>query len=149
MNLLVHLSRSLRATLVSVPLGSLVVGLLFGVAAAVQEGSAKALPDTLFVGILLAVGGAIAALLPALAYGALAHAYLMAHRRATYATSLLVGILPGLCMMALDTGGGILVIAFGSSIALFTHWIVTSSMLNSFVPTTTDRDIDRRVIYRE
>ena len=116
---------SFAATLWSVPLGSLLVGLLFAAAATVQEGSAKALPDCLFVGGMVALGGMLAASLPALTYGAFVHAFLMARERATYFTSLLVGILPALCLMPFDRKGAILVGSFGSVIAVLTHWIAT------------------------
>jgi hypothetical protein len=118
---------SFQATLLSVPVGSLVVGLLLGVALAVQEGSARALPDTLFVGGLVAIGGMLVALLPALTYGVFVHAFLLARQRATYFTSLLVGVLPALCLVPFDTNGAILVGSFGSVIAMMTHWIAVSS----------------------
>jgi len=109
--------------LISVPVGSLVVGLLMAAALAVEEGISR-LPETLAIGGMVAVGGMVLALLPALTYGVVVHALLMAHQRATYATSLLAGVLPGLCLAAFDTNGGFLVGAFGSSIALVTQRIV-------------------------
>ena len=118
---------SFHATLLSVPLGSLLVGLLFGAALAVQEGSAKALPETLFAGGVVALGGMLIALLPALTYGVFVHAFLMARQRATYFTSLLVGALPALCLIPFDTNGAVLVGSFGSVIAVMTHWIAIRS----------------------
>ena len=121
-----NIKRSFGATLISVPVGSLVVGLLFAVAVTVQEGNAKALPDMLAVGGMVAVGGMLLALLPALTYGVFVHAFLMTHQRATYFTSLLVGVLPGLCLVPF-TSAWIMVGSFGASIAIFTHWIVMSN----------------------
>jgi hypothetical protein len=121
------LMRSVRATLVAVPLGSVCAGLFLALVWAAQEGYIGALRDTLFVGALVAFGGAVVGLLPALAYGAVVHAFLMTQRWASYASALLVGVLPGLVWMPFDFGGGCLALVFGAPIALLTHWRVTRS----------------------
>lgn len=119
---------SVRATLVAIPLGSLSAGLFIALALAIQEGDITALADTLLVGSLVALGGAVVGLLPALAYGAVVHAFLMTRQWASYASALLVGVLPGLGWMPFDFGGGCLALVFGAPIALLTHWRVTRSL---------------------
>lgn len=117
----VWLKRSILATCLAVPAASGLIGVSFGIALAVYEGTLTAVEDTLNVGGMIALVGCVLAVIPALLYGAPLHALLCKHGKATYVSSVSVGVAPALVIAPFDLGLAGWVFAFGGLIALFTH----------------------------
>lgn len=115
------LHESIRAIFIAVPLASMVIGIVFGLALAIQEGSIKAMTDTLFVGAMITIAGSLLAVIPSLLYGAPLYALLCQRGLANYVSSITIGVAPALVIVPFDGKTAIWVCLFGALIAALTH----------------------------
>ncbi len=118
MNFLQRLAKTEVAALVALVIGAT----LLAVFSALQ---ARLAPDP----AINAAGSAgitfvyfiVLGLIPALAFGAPIYAWLWRHGKATWISSLLVGLIPGLALAAFESELGMTAMICGAFVALLTH----------------------------
>ena len=117
-----HLVYSMLAALAGLPLGCLAAGLLFGVYVHFWESGAwESASAALLFASATAFVAVFAGILPALLYGAPAYALASYAGRANALTAGLIGLTPGTVLLLLNQELAVLVLLFGTCVALATH----------------------------
>lgn len=119
-----YLVHSLLAVLGGLPLGSLAGGVGLAAYSWVTESrSIEHLLEAAGLGLLTSLVAMFVGILPAFVYGAPLYALLSKFGLANWGSSAVLGALPGALLLLNKEALGWLVLAFGSSVALSTHWI--------------------------
>ncbi|GAB2524379.1 hypothetical protein GCM10027188_29210 [Lysobacter humi (ex Lee et al. 2017)] len=124
-----YLVHSLLAVLGGLPLGCLAGGV--GLAAyswATESWSIEHLLEAAGLSLLTSLAAVFVGILPAFVYGAPLYALLSRFGLANWGTAAVLGALPGAVLLLTREPLGWLVLAFGSSVALSTHWIARRRM---------------------
>jgi hypothetical protein len=117
-----RLWRSELATLGALLASAAIVGCL-GFVDSVRAGKASLLPpaDAAWIGFAYTM---VLGALPALLYGAPAYALLAQAGRASWSTTLLIGLVPGLLALLVETSLGVWALGCGVAVACATHFLV-------------------------
>ena len=138
-----HLTYSLLATLLGLPLGCLAAGLVIGGYGLIAEtGDLGQFPKAFGFGLSVAVFAGFIGLLPALLYGAPIYAWLSYKDHANTLSAILIGAVPGVAMLPFEPSFSLFVLLFGVCVSLATHLLVRNRLAglrhlganNSFKP---------------
>lgn len=120
-----ELTRTALAALAGLPLGSILAGVALGLQMNLSfEWTVGSFVSGLLLGLFMAMYATFFGVLPTMLFGVPAYALLRARGRATAWAAVAIGVAPGMVLILVDPNLGLLFVAFGASVAIFTHLIV-------------------------
>lgn len=117
-----YLLYSVLATLLALPVGSVMGGLAFAVFGYfVPFGVPLSFQQNLIIGLVALIPIVLLGLVPALAWGAPAYAWLAWRSHASFFRAALIGLVPGVLSMGIDRNWGMSFALLGALVGMLTH----------------------------
>jgi hypothetical protein len=120
-----NLTYALLGSLGALPVGCLVGGLAFGIWNYLIPGGMAGFWPNLGLGVLVGLVAILVGILPTFLYGAPAYALMATRYHPSLLASLVIGVLPGLALLAFSSGWGTLFLLFGLPVAACLHFFTS------------------------